>query len=74
MPGWFLTLITNIGTALIKSAVSEAAKNLKESREAAEQERLNGIRNGVNAKKYLEATTRAEQIRAAVDLLNRNSV
>lgn len=72
MPGWFLTLITNIGAALIKSAVSESAKNLAESRAAAEKERLDGIRNGINAKKYLEATTRAEQIRAAVDLLNRN--
>jgi len=74
MPAWLVSLTANIGAALIKWAVTETVNELAKSREMAEQERLNGIRNGINAKKYAEAQTRADQIRAAVDLLNRNSV
>lgn len=74
MPAWLVSLTANIGAALIKWAVTEVTNELAKSREMAEQERLNGIRNGENAKRYAEAQTRADQIRAAVDLLNRNSV
>lgn len=74
MPAWLVSLTANIGAALIKWAVTETANELAKSKEMAEQERLNGIRNGINAKKYAEAQTRADQVRAALDLLNRNNV
>ncbi|AFC22591.1 hypothetical protein phi1422_0071 [Bdellovibrio phage phi1422] len=71
-PAWLLSFAVQLGTALAKWAVSESVTQLKEAEERAEKERLDGIRNGDNAKKYHAAKTRAEQIRAAVDLLNRN--
>lgn len=72
MPAWLSTILVNLGAALIKSAFNESMNNLNLAREMAETERANGVRNGVNAKKYLEAQTRADQIRAAIDMLNRN--
>ena len=74
MPAWLVSLTANIGAALVKWAVTEVTNELAKSREMAEQERVNGIRNGENAKRYAEAQTRADQIRAAIDMVNRNSV
>lgn len=71
-PAWLLSFAVQLGTALAKWAVSESISQLQQAQERAEQERLSGVRNGENAKKYHDAKTRADQIRAAVDLLNRN--
>lgn len=74
MPSWLSTILVNLGVALIKSALSDIEKTIEQSKEMAETERLNGIRNGKNAKAYAEAKTRAEQIAASLNLLNRNNV
>jgi len=73
MPSWLVSLTANIGAALVKWAVTEVTNELAKSREMAEQERLNGIRNGENAKRYADAQTRADQINAVVNLVNRNN-
>lgn len=72
LPAWVSSLVAEFGVALVKWAASEAMGNLKQSQEMAEAERLSGVRNGINAKKYAEAKTRADQIRAAIALLNRS--
>lgn len=70
-PVWLISLMSQFGLAALKWAVSETTNAVNKSRELAEIERLNGIRNGENAKKYEEAKTRQEQIAAALALINR---
>lgn len=72
-PAWIVSLLTEFGVALVKWGSAEIATEVRESREAAEKERQDNIRNGKNALRYRNATTRQEQIRAAVDALNRNN-
>lgn len=72
-PAWLVAIITELGVALTKWGYSELKLEVEQSREAAEQERLNGIRNGENAKRYQNAQTRQEQINAALNLINRNN-
>ena len=74
VPAWLVNLMTQFGLAALKWAVTETANNLAYSKELAEKERLEGIRNGKNAQAYFEAKTRAEQIKAALNLINSNSV
>ena len=74
LPAWAVNLTTQFGLALVKWGLAEIALDLARQRKLAETERLNGVRNGENAKRYEEATTRADQIRAAIDLVNRNNV
>lgn len=73
-PVWLVNFMTQFGLTALKWAVSESASNLQKAKEMAEIERTNGIRNGENAKRYAEAKTRAEQVRAALDLINSNSL
>lgn len=73
LPAWLLSLAAEFGVAVTKWAATESLNNLRDAQEKAEQERASGIRNGINAKAYHEAQTRHDQIRAAIDLLNRNS-
>lgn len=73
MPAWVITLAAELGVALVKWATFEIQGKLTEAEERAQQERIDGIRNGKNAKAYYDAKTRKDQIRAAVDLLNRNN-
>ena len=73
-PNWLVTFLANLGAALVKWAVTEIASEVQKSREAAELERQNGIRNGKNAQRYSDAKSRADQINAAVNLINRNDV
>lgn len=70
VPAWLVNLMAQFGLAALKWAVTESANNLAYSKELAEKERLEGIRNGKNAQAYFEAKTRAEQIKAAVNLIN----
>lgn len=72
LPAWLLSLAAEFGVAVTKWAVTESYNALRDAQERAEQERLNGIRNGANAKAYHEAQTRHDQIKAAINLLNRN--
>lgn len=71
-PAWLVNILSQFGLAALKWAVTEQANNIIYMKELAEKERLEGIRNGKNAKAYEAATTRAAQVRAALDLINRN--
>ena len=70
VPAWLVTLMSQFGMAALKWAVSESINSMNAAKELAEKERLEGIRNGKNAKAYFEAKTRVEQIRAATLLIN----
>lgn len=70
VPQWLINLMSQFGMAALKWAVSESINSMNASKELAEKERLEGIRNGKNAKAYFEAKTRVEQIRAATLLIN----
>lgn len=72
-PAWLVSFMANLGAALVKWAVTEITNEVQQSREAAELERQNGIRNGKNAQRYSDAKTRADQIRASLDLINRSN-
>lgn len=69
-PAWLVNILTQFGMTALKWAVSESIKSMDAAKELAEKERLEGIRNGKNAKAYFEAKTRVEQIRAATLLIN----
>lgn len=73
MPAWLAEFLIKFGTSLAAAGWSAVNFELELAKKAAEQERLSGIRNGENAKKYQAAETRADQIRAALDLINRNN-
>lgn len=72
VPAWLINLLSQFGLAALKWAVAEQTNNLTYMKELAEKERQQDIRNGKNAKAYEAAKTRAEQVRAAIDLINRN--
>lgn len=72
VPAWLVSLMSQFGMAALKWAVSESINSMNAAKELAEKERLEGIRNGKNAKAYFEAKTRVDQIRAGLDLINRN--
>ncbi|MBO9666960.1 MAG: hypothetical protein J7501_09120 [Bdellovibrio sp.] len=73
LPPWLLALVTEVSVGLVKWAATESKNALQEREAAAEKERADGIRNGKNAQAYNSARTRDEQIRAAINLLNRNN-
>lgn len=73
MPQWLAEFLIRMGTSLVSAGWSAINFEIELAKKAAEAERLSGIRNGENAKKYQAAETRAEQIRAAIDLINRNN-
>ena len=73
MPVWLAELLIKFGTSLAAAGWGAIKFEQELLRKAAEQERLSGIRNGENAKKYQAAETRADQIRAALDLIKRNN-
>lgn len=74
LPAWAVNLTTQFGIALVKWGLAEIDQEVRLTKELSELERSQNIRNGKNAKAYFEAQTRAEQIRAAVNLLNRSDV
>ncbi|AEG42333.1 hypothetical protein BdPhPhi1402_gp36 [Bdellovibrio phage phi1402] len=73
MPTWLAEFLIKFGTSLVAAGWGAIKFEQELLNKAAEQERLSGIRNGENAKKYQDAQTRADQIRAAIDLINRNN-
>lgn len=73
MPTWLAEFLIKFGTSLVSAGWGSIKFEQELLKKAAEQERLSGIRNGENAKKYQDAETRADQIRAAIDLINRNN-
>lgn len=65
--------LADLGLALTKWGLSELIREGEQAKEAADKKKAEGVRDEANLKKYSEATTRAEQIRAGVDLINRNN-
>lgn len=73
MSSFWLTLLTNIAVEFLKWSSAQWSKQAEKSKEAADKKKSDGDRDLRNEQKYDQAKARADQIKAALDIINRNN-
>lgn len=73
MQAWALSLLAQICAEVLKWAFAQLNKDVEIKKEAAEKKTSDTARDVRNEQKYDQAKTRAEQIKAALDIINRNN-
>lgn len=71
MPGWIGMILSILARAFIELMMARAEKEGKKALEKIEQDKERGETNEQNVAKYNNATSEAESLQAALDLLNR---
>ena len=70
---FILDILIKIAVSFLQGQLASAIKKQEEAKAAQQKAEADGIRDEKNAVKYREAKTRADQIKAAGDLINRNN-
>jgi len=73
MPIWIKDLLLSLILALLEKWGKEVMKDEQDAKEKVEMDEQRNVRDQKNAERYRKAQTRADKIRNATDLLNRNN-